>query len=68
MVIVRVKNINFGEKRLELKNGTVEELINTLGSNDDSLLLVDKTGEIYTKDKKIKEGAEINVVEVFSGG
>ena len=68
MVRVRVKNINFGEKLLELKNGTVEELINVLGSNDDSVLLVDKTGEIYTRDRKIKEGAEINIIEVFSGG
>ncbi len=68
MVSVRVKNINFGEKLLELENGTVEELINVLGSNDDSILLVDKTGEIYTRDRKIKEGAEINVIEVFSGG
>ncbi len=68
MVKVLVKNINFGEKSVSLDRGNVEELIRKLNTNDDSVILINKKGEIYTKDKKLSEGEELSLVEVFSGG
>jgi sulfur carrier protein ThiS len=68
MVKVTVRNINFGEKEIELKKGTAEELIKKLETNDDAIIIVDEDGEILTKDRTIKDGSRVNVVEVFSGG
>ncbi len=68
MVKIIVKNINFGEKQVEIKTGKVEELIKKLRTTDDAVLIVDENGDIYTKDKKLKDGSTINMIEVFSGG
>ncbi len=68
MVTVRVSSINFGEKYLDLANGKAKDIIDGLGLNDDAVILVDEGGEIYTKDRKIKDGSYIKVIEVFSGG
>ncbi len=68
MIKVTVKNINFGEKQVEIKTGKVEELIKKLKTTDDAVLIVDENGDIYTKDRKLKDGSRVNMVEVFSGG
>ncbi|MEM0142702.1 MAG: MoaD/ThiS family protein [Candidatus Parvarchaeum sp.] len=65
---IKLNNINFGEKRIKVENGSVTELLQKLSLNDDSVILIGKDGKIYTKDQQIREGDEINVVEVFSGG
>ncbi|MGC8533475.1 MAG: MoaD/ThiS family protein [Candidatus Parvarchaeum sp.] len=65
---IKLNNINFGEKLVEIDNGSVVELLKKLSLNDDSVILVGKGGRVYTKDQTIKEGDEITVVEVFSGG
>ena len=44
------------------------KMISKLGTNDDSVLLIDGDGTIYTKDSKIGNKANIKVIEVFSGG
>lgn len=68
MVKITVKNVNLGEKEVELKKGTVNELIEKLGMNDDAVIIIGEDGEIYTKDRKLKDGLTVNAVEVFSGG
>lgn len=68
MIKITVNNINFGEKEFTLKTGTIRELIDKLETNNDSVIFTDDSGHIYTKDRKIKDGAKINVIEVFSGG
>ncbi|MCL4362297.1 MAG: MoaD/ThiS family protein [Candidatus Parvarchaeota archaeon] len=65
---IKLNNINFGEKLVKIDNDSVTELLEKLSLNDDSVILIGKDGKIYTKDQRIKEGDEINVVEVFSGG
>ncbi|MCL4391397.1 MAG: MoaD/ThiS family protein [Candidatus Parvarchaeota archaeon] len=65
---VKLKNVNFGEKAVSLSSGSVKELIEKLDLNDDSVILIGKNGRIYTKDEKVDEKDEINVIEVFSGG
>ncbi|MCL4396929.1 MoaD/ThiS family protein [Candidatus Parvarchaeota archaeon] len=65
---IKLNNINFGEKIVKIDNGSVTELLEKISLNDDSVILVGKDGKIYTKDQRIREGDEINVVEVFSGG
>ncbi|EEZ93269.1 MAG: hypothetical protein BJBARM4_0204 [Candidatus Parvarchaeum acidiphilum ARMAN-4] len=65
---IKLNNINFGEKTVKIKNGSVKELLKKISLNDDSVILVGKQGKIYTKDEKIKNGEEIKVIEVFSGG
>ena len=65
---IKLNNINFGEKTVKLDNNSIAELLEKLSLNDDSVILVGKDGKIYTKDQKVREGDEINVVEVFSGG
>ncbi len=65
---IKLNNINFGEKLVEIESGSVVELLKKLSLNDDSVILVGKEGKVYTKDQTIKEGDEITVVEVFSGG
>jgi sulfur carrier protein ThiS len=67
-VEIKLNNINFGEKTVKIKNGSVKELLKKISLNDDSVILVGKQGKIYTKDEKIKNGEEIKVIEVFSGG
>ncbi|EFD92581.1 MAG: hypothetical protein CSMARM5_0018 [Candidatus Parvarchaeum acidophilus ARMAN-5_'5-way FS'] len=64
---VTVNNINFGKKTVKLQSDITEELIEKLQLNDDSVIIIGKSGKIYTKDENIKE-EEITVVEVFSGG
>ena len=68
MVTITVHNINLGEKRIEIKTGKVEELIKKLKTTDDAVLIVDENGDIYTKDRKLKDGSKVNMIEVFSGG
>jgi sulfur carrier protein ThiS len=68
MVKITVKNINFGEKEIELESSKVSELINKLGTNDDASIFVGDDGEIYTKDIKLRDGSIVNMIEVFSGG
>ncbi len=68
MVSIKVKNINFGEKTVELDGGSADELIRKLATNDDSVILINDKGEIYTKDRKLEEGEELTLLEVFSGG
>ncbi|MCL4376546.1 MAG: MoaD/ThiS family protein [Candidatus Parvarchaeota archaeon] len=65
---IKLNNINFGEKTVKIESNSVTELLEKLSLNDDSVILVGKDGKIYTKDQSIREGDEINVVEVFSGG
>lgn len=65
---IKLNNINFGEKLVKIDSGSVAELLKKLSLNDDSVILVGKDGKVYTKDQTIKEGDEITVVEVFSGG
>jgi sulfur carrier protein ThiS len=65
---IKLYNINFGEKTVKIKNGSVKELLEKISLNDDSAILVGKEGKIYTKDERIKDGEEIKVIEVFSGG
>ncbi len=64
---VKVKNINFGEKTVELQSGRAEELINKLNLNDDSVIIIGSDGKIYTKDEILNDN-KITIVEVFSGG
>ncbi|MGC8516492.1 MAG: hypothetical protein ACP5MT_01175 [Candidatus Acidifodinimicrobium sp.] len=68
MVKVRINNIKFGEKEIEVESGFVSEIIKKLGTNDDSVIFVDEEGKIYTSDRKVPEGMKLNMVEVFSGG
>ncbi len=68
MTRIIVKNINFGEKVVELDDNTVDELIKRLGTNDDASLIVGDDGEIYTKDMRLIDGSIVNMIEVFSGG
>lgn len=68
MMKIKVKNVNFGEKEIELKTGKAGELIEKLNTNDDAVLIVSDDGEIYTKDKKLMDGSTVNMIEVFSGG
>ena len=68
MIKVLVKNINFGEKTVLLEKGSINELVEKLNTNDDSVVFINKNGEIFTEDRKLRDGDEINVVEVFSGG
>jgi sulfur carrier protein ThiS len=65
---IKVKNVNFGDKTVDLNSGKVEELIEKLELNDDSVILIGKDGKIYTKDETLDKNEEISVVEVFSGG
>jgi sulfur carrier protein ThiS len=65
---IKLNNINFGEKTVKVDSNSITELLEKLSLNDDSVILVGKDGKIYTKDQKIREGDEINVIEVFSGG
>jgi sulfur carrier protein ThiS len=65
---IKLNNINFGEKTINIENGSIKELLDKLSFNDDSVILIGKDGKIYTKDQSIRKGDEINVVEVFSGG
>ena len=51
-----------------VESDSIKELLEKLALNDDSVILVGKEGKIYTRDQKIKEGDEIKVIEVFSGG
>ncbi len=64
---LNVNNINFGKRKVNISSGNADELIKKLELNDDSVILVGKSGRIYTKDEKINEN-EITVIEVFSGG
>ncbi len=65
---IKVNNINFGEKTVKIKGNSVKELLEKISLNDDSVILVGKDGKIYTKDQSIRDGDEIKVIEVFSGG
>ena len=65
---IKLNNINFGEKTVKIESNSITELLEKLSLNDDSVILVGKDGKIYTKDQIVREGDEINVVEVFSGG
>ncbi|MCL4372490.1 MoaD/ThiS family protein [Candidatus Parvarchaeota archaeon] len=65
---IKLNNINFGEKTVKIESNSITELLEKLSLNDDSVILVGKDGKIYTKDQVVREGDEINVVEVFSGG
>jgi sulfur carrier protein ThiS len=65
---IKLNNINFGEKTIRVESDSIKELLEKLALNDDSVILVGKEGKIYTRDQKIKEGDEIKVIEVFSGG
>jgi sulfur carrier protein ThiS len=67
-VKVKLKNINFGEKEIELDTRSVRELLNKISTNDESVILAGENGKIYTKDMEIEDGSVINVIEVFSGG
>lgn len=68
MVKIKVKNVNFGERTIDVRNGSVKELIKKLDMDDDAVILVGEDGKIYTEDGRIRKNAEINVIEVFSGG
>ncbi len=68
MISIKLRNINFGEKTIQLEKGYADELIKKLELNDDSVILIGKDGKIFTKDEKINDNEEINVIEVFSGG
>ncbi|MCW1301558.1 MAG: hypothetical protein OH316_00250 [Candidatus Parvarchaeota archaeon] len=68
MVKVKVRNINFGEKEVDIKSGAVSEIMDALGKNDDSVIFVDEEGKIYTSDVVVEDGKALNMIEVFSGG
>ncbi|MBE5729582.1 hypothetical protein IHI26_00245 [Candidatus Parvarchaeota archaeon] len=68
MVKVRISNIKFGEREVEILSGKVSDIIKALGTNDDSVIFVDKEGNIYTSDKIVSDGMNLNMIEVFSGG
>ncbi|MCL5009643.1 MAG: hypothetical protein M1433_01525 [Candidatus Parvarchaeota archaeon] len=68
MVEITVKNINFGEKKIELTRGTVDELTQRFSTNDDAVIFVKEDGNICTKDTVLEEGSTVNMIEVFSGG
>jgi sulfur carrier protein ThiS len=68
MIKVNVSRITSEDKTIELKEGTAGELIKKLDTNDDAVIVVGENGEIYTKDKKLKDGSKVNLIEVFSGG
>ena len=46
---IKLNNINFGEKLVEIESGSVVELLKKLSLNDDSVILVGKEGKVYTK-------------------
>ena len=56
------------KKTVKIKGNSVKELLEKISLNDDSVILVGKDGKIYTKDQSIRDGDEIKVIEVFSGG
>ncbi len=68
MVKVRISNIKFGEREVEILSGKASDIIKALGTNDDSVIFVDKEGNIYTSDKIVSDGMNLNMIEVFSGG
>ena len=68
MVKVRISNIKFGEREVEILSSKVSDIIKALGTNDDSVIFVDKEGNIYTSDKIVSDGMNLNMIEVFSGG
>jgi sulfur carrier protein ThiS len=68
MVKITVNNINFGERVIEIENDTAADLIKALGANDDAVIIVGEGGEIFTADRKLKDGSRVNVIDVFSGG
>lgn len=68
MVKVRISNIKFGEREVDILSGKVSDIIKALGTNDDSVIFVDKEGNIYTSDKIVSDGMNLNMIEVFSGG
>ncbi|MCL4399453.1 hypothetical protein M1293_03045 [Candidatus Parvarchaeota archaeon] len=65
---IKIKNINFGEKTIKIKSGTVKDLIKALGTNDDSVIFVDQSGKICTIDENLEGHDCLTMVEVFSGG
>lgn len=68
MIKVKISNINFGERELELKHGIISEIFSELKVPDDGVIITDDNGNIYTRDRKIKNDAHLNLIEVFSGG
>ncbi|MCW1292399.1 MAG: MoaD/ThiS family protein [Candidatus Rehaiarchaeum fermentans] len=64
---VKIRDIQIGEKTLELEKGEVEEIISKLDLTNNGVILV-RNGDILTKDDKINDGDVIELIEVYSGG
>ncbi|MCL4400700.1 MAG: hypothetical protein M1348_02320 [Candidatus Parvarchaeota archaeon] len=68
MISVKVNGLNQKTRKVSLKTGSVNELIGKLNANDDSILIVGEDGKIFTKDRKLRDGSSVSIIEVFSGG
>ena len=68
MVSVKAKGLLIGERELRLNGNKVKDLLTKLNLADDAVIIVNKEGEILTSDRNLKEGEELTVIEVFSGG
>ncbi|MCW1291728.1 MAG: MoaD/ThiS family protein [Candidatus Parvarchaeota archaeon] len=64
---VKIRDIQIGEKTVELEKGEVEEIISKLDLTNNGVILV-RNGDILTKDDKINDGDVIELIEVYSGG
>ncbi|MDP8012663.1 MAG: MoaD/ThiS family protein [Nanoarchaeota archaeon] len=68
MVSVKAKGLSIGERELRLNGNKVKDLLTKLNLTDDAVIIINKKGEILTSDRNLKEGEELTVIEVFSGG
>ena len=68
MISVKVNGLNQKTRKVSLKTGSVNELIGKPNANDDSILIVGEDGKIFTKDRKLRDGSSVSIIEVFSGG
>ncbi len=64
---VKIRDIQTGEKEIELTNGDVKELVSKLNLADNGVIIV-RGQDILTADDKINDGDVLDVIEVYSGG
>jgi sulfur carrier protein ThiS len=64
---VKIRDIQFGEKEIELERGDVRELVSKLKLSDNGVIVV-RGSDILTADDKLNDGDILDVIEVYSGG
>lgn len=68
MVEVTVTGLSIGSKKISLRGNRVKDLLSSLGMADDAVIVLDKGGNILTRDKTLLDGQNLTIIEVFSGG